>query len=135
MRASGCVSEWTMASVTFPDGILAQHVLVAKLIEALREAQTQHSPELAAKIDEVLDAVRQHFASEEDHMQRYGYPKLDAHRQQHETFLRRLVVLRGECQSGDPELIKMFAESLEAWFRTHERTADEEVLSFLGLRN
>ena len=124
-----------MASVTFPDGILAQHALVAKLIEALREAQTHHTPELATKIDEVLDAVRKHFASEEGHMQRYGYPRLDSHRQQHETFLRRLVVLRGECLSGDPELIKMFAESLESWFHSHERTADQDVLAFLGLRN
>jgi len=118
---------------TFPDGILAQHALVAKLIEAVRDAQSDAMTELAPKIDDALEAVRMHFASEEGLMRQYGYPKLDAHRQQHETFMRRLVVLRAECAHGDPELIKLFAESLEQWFGAHERTADQDVLAFLGL--
>jgi hemerythrin-like metal-binding protein len=123
------------AAQTFPDGILAQHAHVAKLVATLRQSQGRGAlpTDLTSKIDEVLEAVRMHFASEEEQMQRHGYPKLEAHRQQHETFMRRLVVLRAECEGGDGELVTMFAESLEHWLTNHERTADEDVLAFLGL--
>ena len=123
------------AASTFPDGILAQHAYVAKLVATLREAQTRGElpADLASRIDEVLDVVRAHFQSEEEQMQEHGYPKLEAHHQQHVTFLRRLVVLRTECEGGDSDLVTMFAESLEHWLEAHERTADEEVLAFLGL--
>jgi hemerythrin len=123
------------ASPTFPDGILAQHAYVAKLVATLRDARTNGAPtpDVATRIDEVLEAVRAHFLSEEEQMQKYGYPKIDAHRQQHETFTRRLVVLRAECKSGDPDLVSMFLESLEHWFAAHEQNADADVLAFLGL--
>jgi hemerythrin len=122
---------------TFPDGILAQHAYVAKLVGALREAQTEGArpTDLMARLEQVLESVRAHFQSEEEEMEHYGYPHLDSHRQQHETFMRRLIVLRAECDGGDEDLIMMFAESLENWLAAHERTADNDVLTFLGLKS
>lgn len=118
-----------------PDGLLAQHAYVASLVAALREAHAEGDRRdgVTTRIDEVLGAVREHFASEEEQMRRYGYPGLEAHHQQHETFLRRLTVLRGESDHGDAELLTMFVESLEQWLYRHEHTADEAVLRFLGL--
>jgi hemerythrin-like metal-binding protein len=123
------------SAATFPDGILAQHAYVTELVGTLREAQKSGAlpADLMTRIEEVLDAVRMHFASEEEQMRRYGYPKLATHSQQHETFLRRLMVLRAECKGGDADLITMFAESLEHWLTAHEHTADHDVLAFLGL--
>jgi hemerythrin-like metal-binding protein len=120
---------------TFPDGILAQHAHVTRLVGELRRAHADGvAPKtLQDRIDDVLQSVRLHFASEEEQMEVARYPKLEAHHQQHQTFLRRLEVLRAECAGGESELVTMFAESLEHWLTHHERTADEEVLAFLGL--
>jgi hemerythrin len=66
-------------------------------------------------------------------MERGGYPKLAEHRRHHATFLRRLTVLRVECDEQQTELMSSFVKSLETWLKNHERTADRDVLEFLGL--
>ena len=120
---------------TFPDGILAQHAHLTKMVAALRQAHADavEGDELASRTADLLEDVRLHFANEEAEMGRAGYPKTAEHRHQHATFMRRLEVLRAEYVHGESELITMFTESLENWLKTHERTADRDVLEFLGL--
>ena len=121
--------------MTFPDGILAQHAHLTKGVGGLRRAHDEGAEwsELAAMLDELLETVRLHFASEEGEMERGGYPKLAEHRKLHHTFMRRLETLRAECDHGQTELMSALAGSLEAWLKNHERTADKDVLEFLGL--
>lgn len=120
---------------TFPDGILSQHVHLTKGVAELRQAHAEGAAwsELATRLDELVDSVRRHFDSEEDEMARSGYPKLAEHRLLHATFLRRLVALRAECDERRTELMSTFIKSLETWLKNHERTADKDVLEFLGL--
>lgn len=120
---------------TFPDGILAQHAHVSKMVAGLRRAHAEGAswPELASKLDELLESVRWHFRSEEDEMEREGYPRLAEHRDHHRTFMRRLDLLRAECDRRQTELMATLTKSLENWFANHERTADKDVLEFLGL--
>ena len=120
---------------TFPDGILSQHAHLAKGVADLRQAEADGASwaDLAWRLDDLVERVRLHFASEEDEMQRSGYPKLAEHRQHHATFLRRLTVLRAECDEQQTELMSSFVKSLETWLKNHERTADKDVLEFLGL--
>ena len=51
----------------------------------------------------------------------------------HATFMRRLIVLRRECDRRETELMGMFIELLDNWFKNHERTADAQVIAFLKL--
>jgi hemerythrin len=120
---------------TFPDGILAQHAHLAKKVGGLRQAHDDGAawPELASKLDDLLENVRLHFAGEEDEMERSGYPKLAEHRQHHRTFTRRLELLRAECDHRQTELMSEFTALLETWLKNHERTDDQQVLEFLGL--
>lgn len=120
---------------TFPDGILSQHAHLAKGVVGLRQAHAEGATwsDLASRLDELVDAVRMHFASEEEEMERGGYPKIAEHRLLHATFLRRLLVLRAECDERHTELMSSLVKSLETWLKNHERTADREVLEFLGL--
>lgn len=120
---------------TFPDGILAQHAHLSKMVGDLRKAHARGAPwpELAALLDELLERVRQHFGSEEDQMEQAVYPKLASHRELHRTFMRRLELLRAECDRRQTELMATLTKSLESWFANHERTADKDALEFLGL--
>jgi hemerythrin-like metal-binding protein len=118
-----------------PTGILEQHGHIATLIGELHTAHDAGVAwdELAHKLDRVLEDVRGHFEHEEAEMAKAGYPKLDEHQSAHNTFLRRLLVLRRECDRRETELMGMFIELLENWFKNHERTADAQVLKFLRI--
>lgn len=118
-----------------PDGIAEQHDLLSTLVAGLREAHDLGAPwhELASKIDGVIAHVGAHFESEEAAMGRGGYPKLDEHRQHHRTFMRRLQVLRAECDRRETELMPVFTELLETWLKHHEGTEDKLALEFLGV--
>jgi hemerythrin len=120
---------------TFPDGILSQHAHLARGVADLRKAQADGAAwsELASRLDDLVEGVRMHFASEEAEMQHNGYPKVAEHRLLHATFLRRLIVLRAECDARRTELMASFVKTLESWLKNHERTADRDVLEFLGL--
>lgn len=104
------------------------------MVSRLREAEAAGAPwtDLASQIDHLLEHVRGHFATEEDEMERAKYPKLEEHRHLHQTFMRRLQVVRDECDRRETELMSLFTELLENWFKNHERTADQHVLEFLG---
>lgn len=120
---------------TMPDGILAQHGLLREMVSGVRAAHAAGVgwEALAEKVDEVLEVVREHFEHEEREMKRAAYPRLDEHALAHQTFLRRLVVVRAECERRETELMALFTELLENWFKNHERTADRHVLEYLGL--
>jgi hemerythrin len=54
------------------------------------------------------------------------------HRKNHETFLRRLRILRAECDRRETELMSVFMDLLDNWFKNHERTADGLLLDYLA---
>ncbi len=83
-------------------------------------------------LDALIDTVREHFEDEERQMQDAKFPMLEEHRKNHETFLRRLHVLREECDRRETELMSVFMDLLDNWFKNHERTADGLVLEYLA---
>jgi hemerythrin-like metal-binding protein len=86
----------------------------------------------AGILDQIIKTVGAHFDHEQDRMAAARYPRLDEHRTAHDTFLRRLRVLRAECDDRETELMHMFIELLDTWFKNHERTADAHVMAYLG---
>lgn len=124
-----------MNQPAMPDGILAEHSHIASLIGALRAAHAAGTAweELAQQLDRAVEDVRAHFEHEEAQMIKVGYAKLDEHQAAHSTFLRRLHVLRAECDRRETELMGMFIELLDNWFKNHERTADAHLLEVLGV--
>jgi len=118
-----------------PSGIHEQHGAIARMIGDLRAAHSTGTEweQLASRLDQILEIVRGHFEHEEAEMSHAGYPKLDEHQAMHATFMRRLIVLRRECDRRETELMGMFIELLDNWFKNHERTADAQVIAFLKL--
>lgn len=119
---------------TAQDGIVAEHGELAALISEVRKSHAQGATwdELARMLDELVETVRTHFESEENQMERAAYPLLVEHRKNHETFLRRLRILRAECDRRETELMSVFMDLLDNWFKNHERTADELLLEYLA---
>ena len=117
-----------------PAGIVAQHSEIARLIAEVRRSHAQGASwdALARMLDGLIEVVRQHFESEQDEMKNASYPLLVEHSANHDTFLRRLRVLRAECDRRETELMSVFMDLLDNWFKNHERTADQLVLDHLA---
>jgi hemerythrin-like metal-binding protein len=117
-----------------PAGIVAQHSALAALISDVRAAHARGATweDLAKRLDALVATVKEHFDSEEQEMAQARYPLLVEHAKNHETFLRRLRILREECDRRESELMAVFMDLLENWFKNHERSADELVIEYLA---
>jgi len=120
---------------TIPDGVAAQHGHLVQMIRELRKAHNDGRDwgEVSGMLDALLADVREHFSFEESVMDQGGYPRLDEHRVQHTSFVRRLEALRRECDRRETELMSVLVELLETWFRNHEQSADRDVAQFLQI--
>lgn len=122
--------------MSLSEGIVAQHGEIAALIKELREAHAAGASwtDLAQRLDRLIGVVHEHFEGEQHAMNGASYPLLVEHSQNHDTFLRRLGVLRAECDRRETELMSVFMDLLDNWFKNHERTADQLVLDYLATR-
>lgn len=116
--------------------LAAQHERIADGIRELRRAHDAEADweALAERLDGLIAAVTAHFAEEERQMTETGYPLAAEHQGQHETFVRRLQLLRRECDVRETELVGPLTEILERWFDSHERGADRELTAHLRAR-
>ena len=114
--------------------IVDEHSALASMIAHVRHVHAKGATweELARHFDELIAAVSAHFESEERNMAEVTYPQIVEHRTNHETFLRRLRMLRAECDRRETELMAVFMDMLENWFKNHERTADELLLKYIS---
>ncbi len=115
-------------------GIVAEHGEIAALIGDVRRQHDEGAgwEDLARLLDDLVATVTSHFESEEKTMEQAGYPMLAEHRANHSTFLRRLHILRAECDRRETELMAIFMDSLDNWFKNHERSADGLMLDYLA---
>jgi hemerythrin len=76
----------------------------------------------------LMSYVRYHFASEESHMLRLRYPRLEEHRAEHRDYLRRLEALRSHFEGeGDSPAVSMAVDSLlGAWLLDHIGRTDRD---------
>jgi hemerythrin len=119
---------------TLPDGVAAQHGHLAALIKSLRVQLSEGAEwsELARAFDRLNADIAEHFEFEENLMSQRGYPGVAEHRNEHESFRKKVAILRAECDHQQTELLGVLVELLESWFKTHEQTADREVAQFLS---
>lgn len=82
------------------------------------------------RVAEAVPFLRQytltHFADEERVLQLIGWPHLEAHRELHRGFTRRLAELESACSRGDLTAGTMLLGFLAAWLAGHIRGADRE---------
>lgn len=82
------------------------------------------------------DYVVVHFRTEEELQERFAYPGLPFHRQQHEQFRQRLALLKEEMtkEGKGSDVALQVNEMLVDWLRNHILTVDKEATLFLSDR-
>jgi hemerythrin len=76
-------------------------------------------------LEEMFDYAKEHFTDEEELMQQYDYPESQAHKKQHDYFIRTADELSSGKVSPDE-----IAEFLNVWWTIHILKVDMKYKEF-----
>ena len=81
----------------------------------------------------ILEQTRLHFCNEEELMQKYNYPRLKEHSDEHKKVLYEMeyFINGANTKIGRNILKSYFLEGLPNWFDTHLLSMDSDLSSFL----
>lgn len=81
----------------------------------------------------ILEQTRLHFCHEEELMQKYNYPRLKEHSDEHKKVLYEMEYFINGANTiiGRQILKSYFLEGLPNWFDTHLLSMDSDLSSFL----
>ena len=113
--------QWSDEYSVGNDAMDRQHERLIGLINELDEViqQGQHFRQLEPVLDGIIDYTRTHFAAEEAHMEKMGYPDLDEHKETHAQLLREVNSLREEAGQGDRAVMGRLLVFLQSWLVGH----------------
>lgn len=110
-----------------------QHRLLVDLINELHDSHTAGKDRqiLLKLINKVGMYAATHFAREEDYFERFGYPDMDDHLQEHDYFEDMLSQFEDEFKSGKQDLSFNVLVFLSDWLVNHINGSDKKYVPFL----
>ncbi|MBF0183626.1 MAG: bacteriohemerythrin [Magnetococcales bacterium] len=108
------------------------HQRLIDMINALYSAlkHNQGQAVLTTIIESLIDYSKTHFAREEQHMTRIGYPELAAHRQEHQAFIERVMQFMHKQQEDPFALSSAMLHYLRKWLLQHIQGSDKAYCRF-----
>ncbi|QSZ41921.1 hypothetical protein GJV85_07315 [Sulfurimonas aquatica] len=89
--------------------------------------------ELEAKIDEYIEHVTEHFASEERLMLEYNFPSYDMHKTAHDMFLADLQYATVQWKEyGQIKKIINFVRKTPEWIVMHVNSVDAPTADYIA---
>lgn len=102
-----------------------EHILLVNSINDLHESyQTGDVNLVKAAYQKMLDITIMHFENEEKMLAENEYKMLDAHKQVHAGFIKRLKELQARYEYGDDEAMQEALPILEQWLFRHIKVND-----------
>ncbi len=125
--------EWSDELSVGIEVIDEQHRRLVGIINDLHAAMLRREgPEALAEIFGRLVAyTRQHFAYEEEFLDRHGYPETEAHRAQHVLLTQNVRELEAAFLEGKPNITVEVMEFLRDWLRHHIAVSDRRYATYL----
>lgn len=113
-----------------------QHKLLVELINELYDelTRTKDRAAISKTLNKLGIYTATHFAREEDFLEKYDYPELDEHIQEHEYFEDMLNQYESEFNSGKQELTANILNFLGDWLIKHINGTDKKYSTFLRTR-
>jgi len=127
--------QWTSDFSVGETTIDRQHMELFQRFNDLLDAcrQGRGKERISLLLDFLDQYVVFHFRTEEDLMQRHGFPEAAAHRAQHAHFIDQLHGLRSELQQEGPSTAVLVStnETVLRWLIDHIRKTDTHLGAFL----
>ncbi len=126
--------EWSDKLSVNVDEIDAQHKKLIELINRLNDAWKNDfkREDVRSVFMELIDYTKYHFSSEEKYMEENGYPDLEAHKKQHEKFVKKLQNLQSKCSYNSKEVYTDLLSFLSNWIVVHIMHSDQEYVPYLS---
>jgi hemerythrin len=114
-----------------------QHQELFQIVNRLRRLVLEAADrnEIEGLLEELVTCSERHFASEEAHMAKVGYPDLAQHLAEHASMLASLQELLGRFRESDQAMAMMVPTFMEGWLKHHISDGDFGFVSFMKARN
>ena len=102
--------------------------IINKLID---HSGTSKDPELVSEtLTEMLNYAKEHFTTEEELMQEYGYPEMEPHKEQHIYFFKTTAELSVNALNKQSMVASEIVEFLKMWLTLHILKCDMKYKEF-----
>lgn len=128
------VVKWEPSFATGDPQVDQEHMDIFALVAALEQLVEAGAPSArynAAAVDDILTYARTHFGHEEALMDRFAYPDVEHHKEQHREFAFQAEELRRECDMGTCAALDGLAAYMTTWFEHHIQTEDKRLVEWL----
>jgi hemerythrin len=102
--------------------------IINKLID--RSAVSSDSKLVAETLTEMLNYAKEHFTTEEELMQEYGYPEIEPHKEQHIYFFKTTAELSINALNKQSMVSSEIVEFLKLWLTVHILKMDMKYKPF-----
>ncbi|MGE5483106.1 MAG: bacteriohemerythrin [Bacteroidota bacterium] len=111
-----------------------QHQKLIDLINELHSAMAggQGRAVLGNVLAGLGEYTRVHFATEENYMQKYGYPGYEQHQTQHQFFVNKLDQFRQDFAAGRFTVTQDVLSFLRDWLINHIKGSDKAYSRFFN---
>jgi len=108
---------------------------IDKLLQASRDKRSRE--EVGQMLTFLGDYVVHHFAAEERMMELGDYPRLEAHRAEHQRFVQEFAILYKEYKSEGPTTLFIIrvGNRVTGWLREHIYRTDRMLVDWLRGRD
>lgn len=105
------------------------HQVFAVLVQRLLDARDEG---LVVALDALIAHATTHFAEEDRHMCTLDFPARECHMQEHSAVLMSAQGVRKRLLAGETQVVRRFAEELDAWFVPHVTHLDSALAHWIG---
>jgi hemerythrin-like metal-binding protein len=111
-----------------------QHKKLVEIVNDLHESmKAGKSKEVLGKIlDELINYTANHFKTEEDLFDKYGYPDNHVHKRQHSDLVDQVLKFKSNFVSGKSVISIDLMNFLRDWLTQHIVGSDKKYSSFLN---
>ncbi|MGA2324255.1 MAG: bacteriohemerythrin [Sedimentisphaerales bacterium] len=102
--------------------------IINKLID--RSAASSDSKLVSETLTEMLNYAKEHFTTEEELMQEYGYPEIEPHKEQHIYFFKTTAELSINALNNQSMVLREIVEFLKIWLTFHILKVDMKYKEF-----
>lgn len=126
--------NWNESLMINVEQIDAQHHKLVEIVNNLFDAMSEGKGNevLNSVFEGLIDYTKTHFATEEEYMAKYNYPKAEFHKIEHNDLTRQAVELYEKFKSGQATISVPVLNFLRSWLNNHILSADKEFGEFLN---
>ena len=128
--------QWSDSFSVKVPSLDAQHAQLIKILNDLHEAMLAQRGRavLAEEVARLHQYARTHLKTEEDLLQKHGYPNFAEHKAQHDAYLAKVKDIETEMRNGGLTVANQLMRFLKEWWTSHILKTDREYADFLKQR-